>query len=230
MEKTWYLKRINVFKGISDAEVKHLDEITFMKHYDKKDLIYLPGDVSDQVYLLKEGRVKISKLSEDGREITLVILEPGEIFGESALIDDKETRSTVAEALENAYICVISRKDFEEFINNKPELALSITKLMGFRRRQIENMLEDLVFRGVHERLAILLLRLAERHGKEVDGKSLIDISLTHYDYANLIGSTRETTTACLNDFKREGLIEFQKRKVVIINEKGLRNRAAVED
>ena len=212
---------------MSDAEVKHLDEITFMKHYDKKDLIYLPGDVSDQVYLLKEGRVKISKLSEDGREITLVILEPGEIFGESALINDKETRSTVAEALENAYLCIISRKDFEEFINDKPELALSVTKLIGFRRRQIENMLEDLVFRGVHERLGILLLRLAERHGKEVDGKKLIDISLTHYDYANLIGSTRETTTACLNDFKREGLIEFQKRKVVIINEKGLRNRAA---
>ena len=215
---------------MSDAEVKHLDKITFMKHYDKKDLIYLPGDVSDQVYLLKEGRVKISKLSEDGREITLVILEPGEIFGESALIDDKETRSTVAEALENAYLCVISRRDFEEFINNKPELALSITKLMGFRRRQIENMLEDLVFRGVHERLALLLLRLSERHGKEVDGKNLIDISLTHYDYANLIGSTRETTTACLNDFKREGLIEFQKRKVVIIDEKGLRSRAALED
>ena len=219
-----------MFKGISDAEVKHLDDITFMKHYDKKDLIYLPGDVSDQVYMLKEGRVKISKLSEDGREITLVILEPGEIFGESALIDDKETRSTVAEALENAYLCVISRKDFEEFINKKPELALSVTKLMGFRRRQIENMLEDLVFRGVHERLAILLLRLAERHGKEVDGKNLIDITLTHYDYANLIGSTRETTTACLNDFKREGLIEFQKRKVVIIDEKGLKSRAALED
>lgn len=228
MEKTWYLKRINVFKGMSNAEVKHLDDITFMKHYDKKDLIYLPGDVSDQVYMLKEGRVKISKLSEDGREITLVILEPGEIFGESALIDDDETRSTVAEAIEKAYICVISRKDFEEFIHNKPELALSITKLMGFRRREIENMLEDLVFRGVHERLAILLLRLSERHGKDIDGNTLIDISLTHYDYANLIGSTRETTTACLNDFKREGLIDFKKRKVVIINEHGLKNRAAI--
>lgn len=226
MEKTWYLKRINVFKGMSDSEVKHLDDITFMKHYDKKDLIYLPGDASDQVYLLKEGRVKISKLSEDGREITLVILEPGEIFGESAIVDDEDTRSTVAEAFENAYLCVISRKDFEEFINNKPELALSVTKLMGFRRRQIETMLEDLVFRGVHERLALLLLRLSERHGKDVDGNKLIDIGLTHYDYANLIGSTRETTTACLNDFKREGLIEFQKRKVVILNEKGLHHRA----
>ena len=228
MEKTWYLKRINVFKGMSNAEVKLLDDITYMKHYDKKDLIYLPGDVSDQVYLLKEGRVKISKLSEDGREITLVILEPGEIFGESALINDEETRSTVAEAIEKAYICVISRKDFEEFINNKPELALSITKLMGFRRREIENMLEDLVFRGVHERLAILLLRLSERHGKDINGNKLIDISLTHYDYANLIGSTRETTTACLNDFKREGLIDFKKRKVVIINEHGLKDRAAI--
>ena len=226
MEKTWYLKRINVFKGMTEAEVKHLDDITYMKHYNKKDLIYLPGDVSDQVYLLKEGRVKISKLSEDGREITLVILEPGEIFGESAIVDDEDTRSSVAEALENAYLCVISRKDFEEFINNKPDLALSITKLMGFRRRQIETMLEDLVFRSVHERLALLILRLAERHSKDVNGNKLININLTHYDYANLIGSTRETTTACLNDFKREGLIEFQKRKVVIINEKGLRNRA----
>ena len=230
MEKTWYLKRINVFQGMSESEMKQLDNITHMKHYDKKSLIYLPGDASDQVYLLKEGRVKISKLSEDGREIILVILEPGEIFGESAIVNDDETRSTVAEALENAYLCIISRKDFEEFINNKPGLALSITKLMGFRRRQIETMLEDLVFRGVHERLALLLLRLADRHGKDIGNKKLIDISLTHYNYANLIGSTRETTTACLNDFKREGLIEFQKRKVVILNDRGLKNRANYED
>ena len=175
-----------------------------------------------------EGPVKISQLSEDGWENTLVILEPSEICRESALINDEETRSTVAEAIEKAYLCVISRKDFEEFIHNKPELALSITKLMGFRRREIENMLEDLVFRGVHERLAILLLRLSERHGKDVDGNTLIDISLTHYDYANLIGSTRETTTACLNDFKREGLIEFKRRKVIVINEKGLKDRAGI--
>ena len=215
---------------MSEAEMKQLDGITHMKHYDKKSLIYLPGDVSDQVYLLKEGRVKISKISEDGREITLVILEPGEIFGESAIVADDEERSSVAEALENAYLCIISRRDFEEFINNKPELALSITKLMGFRRRQIETMLEDLVFRGVHERIALLLLRLADLHGKAVGDKKLIDISLTHYDYANLIGSTRETTTACLNDFKREGLIEFQKRKVVILNERGLKERAKYED
>lgn len=230
MEKTWYLKRINIFQGMSEAEMKQLDGITYMKRYDKKSLIYLPGDVSDQVYLLKEGRVKISKISEDGREITLVILEPGEIFGESSIVSDDQTRSSVAEALENAYICIISRRDFEEFINNKPELALSITKLMGFRRRQIETMLEDLVFRGVHERIALLLLRLADRHGKAVGENKLIDISLTHYDYANLIGSTRETTTACLNDFKREGLIEFQKRKVVILNERGLKERAKYED
>ena len=230
MEKAWYLKRINVFKGMSEAEMKHLNDITHMKHYDKKSLIYLPGDVSDQVYLLKEGRVKISKLSEDGREITLVILEPGEIFGESAIVEGDETRSSVAEAFENAHLCIISRKDFEEFINNKPELALKVTKLMGFRRRQIENMLEDLVFRGVHERLALLIIRLADQHGKDIGDKKLIDISLTHYDYANLIGSTRETTTACLNDFKREGLIEYQKRKVVVLNERGLKKRAAFED
>ncbi len=215
---------------MSEAEMKQLASITHMKHYDKKTAIYLPGDVSDQVYLLKEGRVKISKISEDGREITLVILEPGEIFGESAIINDDKTRSSVAEALENAYLCIIGRKDFEEFINNKPELSLSITKLMGFRRRQIETMLEDLVFRGVHERLALLLLRLADRHGKDIGDKKLINISLTHYDYANLIGSTRETTTACLNDFKREGLIEFQKRKVVILTERGLKKRAKYED
>ena len=186
---------------MSDSELEQLANITHMKHYDKKSLIYLPGDVSDQVYLLKEGRVKISKISEDGREITLVILEPGEIFGESAIVDDDETRSTVAEALENAYLCIISRKDFEEFINNKPELALSVTKLMGFRRRQIETMLEDLVFRGVHERLALLLLRLADRFGKDTEDKKLIDISL----------------------------IEFQKRKVVILNDRGLKAKAKFE-
>ena len=81
-KKLWYLKRINVFSGLSRGEMRELKRITRMVSYRKNETIYLPGDPSETVFLLKKGRVKISKLSEEGKEVTLAILEPGEIFGE----------------------------------------------------------------------------------------------------------------------------------------------------
>lgn len=224
MDKVWYLKRINIFSGMSDGEMEMVSQVSFMKKYSKKEPIYLQGDRGEQVYLLKSGRVKISKLSAEGKELILTMLGPGEVFGEMVLIDDSPT-GTIAEAMEETHICVINRRDFEALLTQKPELALRITKLIGLRRRELETKIEDLIFRDVHSRLAHLLLLLTEEHGVKKDRGILVDIKLTHYEIASLIGSTRETTTFCLNDFKKEGLIDFDRRKILILNETELRGK-----
>lgn len=228
MDKMWYLKQIDIFEDLKEPQLEKVDNIAIHKFLKKKELIYLPGDRSDKVYLLKEGRVKVSRLSEDGKEMTMVILEPGEIFGESALYSDDETRSTMAEALDDALVCTVYRRDFEEMLKNQPELSLKLTKEVGKRRREIESRLEDMVFRSVPARLAHLLLNLADKYGKEKKEGILLDIPLTHMEIANLIGSTRETTTTELNNFKREGLITVKTRDIYLTDPEGLLDLAKV--
>lgn len=219
--KLWYLKRINLFSEMSEAEMKQLEGITRMEAVKRKKPIYLPGDSGDSIFLLKSGKVKISKISEDGREITLAILEPGEIFGELEALDGSP-RDTIAEALDDTYICVIKREDFESLLKRKPDLSFKLTKLIGFRLKKIENRIEELVFKDVPARLAHLLLDFSKKFGvKEGEGVS-IGVRITHKEIANLIGSTRETVSMTLGEFKRQGFIAMEGKKILILKEDGL--------
>jgi CRP/FNR family cyclic AMP-dependent transcriptional regulator len=224
--KLWYLKKFNIFKEFDPEEMESLVHITHMGKVQAGQPLFLPDDPSDKVFLLKEGRVKISKVSEDGKELTLAILEHGEIFGELALVDEGP-RGTIAETLEDTFICVIGRQDFEKLLETKPNLALNVTKLIGLRRKAIEAKVEDLVFRDVSSRLAKLLLELADTYGTQVSNGMRIDVKLTHQELANLIGSTRETTTATLNELKRLGFIEMEKRRLIVVDQSGLEAVAA---
>jgi CRP-like cAMP-binding protein len=228
-DKHWYLKQINLFSEMTRKEMDRVDEISRMKELKRGEIIYMPEDMSESVYLLKKGRVKISGLSEEGKEVTMDIIGPGEIFGELSLVD-KGPRETIAETLDDALLCVISRADFEMLIRNKPELAFKVTKLIGLRRRVIESRLEDLVFRDVSARLARLLLQLAKEYGKDRQESTVIDVKLSQYELANLIGSTRETTSHFLSVFRREELIAMEKRRIVLLNRAGLEEKAEYRD
>ena len=177
MEKIWYLKNINIFRDLTEADLSVLDRITYMKGYSRREQVYSQGDPGDVVYLLKEGRVKIYKLSADGKQLTLEILEPGEIFGEMALVDDSP-RDTIAETLDDSLLCVMRRRDFELLLRKKPDLAMRVTKLIGARRRQIENQLENLVFRSAPSRLALLLIFLGGRYGVHDSRGIILNIKL----------------------------------------------------
>jgi CRP/FNR family cyclic AMP-dependent transcriptional regulator len=181
----------------------------------------MAGDPSENLYFLKEGRVKITRVDESGKEFTLTLLEPGEIFGELGLFDQSR-RETSATALEDSVICMMKRRDFEKYASNKPELSFKLSKLMGLRLRQIENRIEELLFRDVPSRLARLLFRLVDRHPRETKHGLRINIKLSQQELANLIGATREMTSSVLNSLKKEGLINIESKYIYIINRKAL--------
>lgn len=223
--KIWYLQKIKLFKESTPEEMEELARMTRMESVKKRTAIFLPGDPSQQVYLLKEGRVKISRISEEGREITLALLEPGEIFGELDTLDDSP-RDTLAEALDDSQLCVIHKALFLAMIGRRPELSLRLTKLIGFRLRRIESRVEDLVFRDVPARLAHLLLELSKNYGKATPQGLLLQIKITHQEMANLIGSIRETVSAVLGEFKKEGLITFEGRRLILLRPDLLQKRS----
>lgn len=214
--KLWYLKKINLFEEMTSEEMGKLAGETRMESVRKKTPIFFPGDPSQQVYLLKEGRVKLSRISEEGREVTIALLEPGEIFGELEVLGDAP-RDTLAEALDDSKICVVNKKIFLEMVSSKPEFSFRLTKLIGFRMRKIESRVEDLVFRDVPARLAHLLLELSKDYGRKTEKGIFLKIKITHQEIANLIGSIRETVSAVLGDFRRDGWITFEGRQITLL-------------
>lgn len=228
MEETkrlWYLKNFNIFDTMSKEDMVALNEMVVDDYVKKRQPIFLAGDPSENLYLLKEGRVKITRLDESGKEFTLMLLEPGEIFGELGLFDEAP-RETSAVALEDSIICMMRRQDFEKYSANKPELSFKISKMMGLRMRHIENRIEELLFRDVPSRLARLLIRLVERHPRETKHGVKINIKLSQQEIANLIGATREMTSSVLNAFKKDGFIDIQSKFIYILSKRKLESLA----
>lgn len=206
MDKTklWYINTNRIFSGLTEKDMGEIASKLIERSVRKKDSIYSAGDKAGTVYILKEGRIRIIRYSADGRELTIDILEPGDIFGELSVAGEEE-RETDAVAMEDSFICAIKRKDFEDFIGKMPNLSLTITKWIGLRLRRIENRFNDMIFQDVHTRLITIFKDLAQKYGVPAGNGKKIAIHLSHKEIASLIGATRETVTLELNNLKRSG-------------------------
>jgi CRP/FNR family transcriptional regulator len=212
--KLWYLKNINLFHGMSDDDqMRMLEQRTVMREVRRREVLYLPGDAGDRIFLLKRGVVKISALQEDGREVMLALLHKGEVFGEEVVID-KAPRDHMAEAYEDALVCIITRQDFMDILRSHPELLFKVTKLIGLRLKTFRTRVEHLLFKGASQRLAATLIELAREHGVSDAQGVLVPLRLSQQDLANLIGVTRESVNLALSDFRRKGLVVLEGRSL----------------
>ena len=222
MTKVWYLRNTGIFRGLSDEDVRMIDRHSLMQQIRRGQPIYLQGAPANNVYILKKGVVKINRLTSQGREITLDIIREGSIFGEMSLADPAEMNES-AEAIEDGVICAMKKEDMERFIQKIPILSVRVSQMMGFRRYSIENKLVDLLFRTVEQRFAKTLMSLVDDFGIPHADGILLNIRLTHKDFAALIASTRETVTATVNNLKHKGVIGIEDKYLVIKSLDGIR-------
>lgn len=221
--KHWCLKHIKVFAELPEEDKKELREISHMTSYHKHAQICFPGQPADTVYLLKQGRVKISRVNEKGQEATICLLEPGEIFGEVEAMDGAP-RETLVQALEPVLVCEITRENFLRFLDRCPTVGIRILKKIGGRLRDIESKFSDLVFQSAPSRLAKLLLQLGDSMGERDQGAIRLNVRLTHQNLANLIGTSRETVSALLSQFQRQGLLIQDRRQICLVDTDKLAN------
>ncbi len=205
-EKIGYLRSNDVFADLSDKEMEELDRVTAMLTCDRGRIFYTPGETGEVLFLLKRGRVQIYRLSSDGKKLVIATLEPGTLFGEMALVG-QGMYNTFAEAVEPCTLCAMSRRDVEMLVTQFPRVGIRLLETVGRRLMDAEARLEALAYKSVPARLATLLLQLAQNNF--VDGK-------THQDLAEQIGTYRETVTQTLNDFKAQGLIDIQRKRIEI--------------
>ena len=214
--KLWHLENFNLFNGLPMEEIEKIAGMASMKTPEKGQHIYFPEDPSTAIYFLKTGRVKISSMSDSGRENIKSIINPGELFGEMSLADEGVRRDSAIAMDDDVMICAVSLKDMENSMRSYPKMSLRITKLIGFRLRKMERRLEGLIFKDARTRIVDFLKELAEENGVAVGDEIMVKHHLTHQDIANLTASSRQTVTTVLNDLRSKNLIYFERKKFLI--------------
>lgn len=218
----WYLKKIPLLAELGPEVLARLAERIQLREVRRREVVYLPGDPGNSMFIVNGGRIKISKVTRDGKALTLNYCGPSEVFGETCLIEGGP-REEMAEAMENSMITELERGDVERLLQSHAQLGYQLTRILAARRRELENKLETLVFRDVTSKLAELLLSLADEYGVEDSRGTMVALKITHQELANLIGSTRETVSLTLSQFKRKNLICTEGRKVIISDAESLR-------
>ena len=149
------LRDFALFENLDTEEITELESRSQTRIAEKGRLLYLPGDRSDAVYFLASGRIKISRLSDNGKEFILEIVEPGSFFGETGVLDE-EPRETAAEALEPSTFHVVPEVRFRSILKRRPDLLMKLTRLMGRRQKKLEKRLMDIVYKNAPQRLAAI--------------------------------------------------------------------------
>jgi CRP/FNR family cyclic AMP-dependent transcriptional regulator len=223
---TPFFSQVPVLSVLPDDTQKRLERTAEQRQYRRRQVVHFADQAGDFVYLLCNGRVKISRVSDQGREVTLYLLENTALFGETGLANENQPYELMAETLEDSLIAVFRRAEIVSALKDSPRAATEMMKLLSERRSQAESAVADLVFMDVPRRLAKLLLKLHDSQGGKNGSRvaTVLKTKFTHQELANMIGSTRETTTLVLNDFKRQGIIDFMGRKIIV------RSRAELED
>lgn len=216
-EELWYLKQCDLFRRLTPEQLAEIEPRCRSRTFRRGEPVYLPSDAADAAMVLCEGRITIGSLTDDGKQTILAFVEPGELFGELAALDDGP-REEFAEAAEKSTVVLLPADTLRNLMERNAGMALGVTRLMGLRRRRIERRLKSLLFRSNRQRLVSLLLELADQYGQPSSDPPGIrlGIKLSHQDMASVIGSTRETVTLVLGELQSEGLVATGRRKIVV--------------
>jgi len=192
-------------QSVADAWDRAATRREFAAH----DVLFAPEDPATVLYVIAKGRIKLTAVSGQGKELILALLGPGEIVGELSF-GAPDHRRYFAEAIEPVVAWAVPAESVQRIVQRDQRLALALLEIQGHRRQLLEQRLADLTFKEVPQRLASALIDFRETSDNAV--------RLTHYDLAGLIGSTRETTTMVLNRFREHGWVQLEKRLVQIVD------------
>lgn len=221
-DKVWFLRRLNLFEGMSEAEIEEVSRELKMRACAPRHSML--GDGGDRVYLLKHGRVRLYHLTADGQDVTTAVLTPGQLFGLGAFLGVGDGTATHAEALEESYICEAGAQDFLAMLARHPLLMARVVMVMAKQIFRLEQTIESMASQQVSQRLANLLLDEI-RDGYSAEGGVLLPAH-SHEELAKLIGSTRESVSRALGTWRAREVIKMRGRRIVVLDADCLRRMA----
>jgi len=215
-----FLATVPLFRSLAPAEVSAFSQMAREKSYPKGSVILFEDDPGDSLFVVRDGRVKVVLVAEDGREVILGILGVGEHFGELSLIDD-QPRSAHVVAMEESTLLVLRREDFRRRVEQNPAVAWALLLELSRRLRRADEKIGSLVLLDVPGRIARMLLDAATESGGDQ-----IEKALTHQTIAHVIGASRETVSRAMREFVEAGWLSTEKRRITITDRAALEKRS----
>ena len=208
-------RQVPLFAGLEDEDLESLLNVATRRKYPKDGVIFFENDVGEALFMIVTGRVKVTILSDDGREIILAMLSDNDFFGEMSLLDN-EPRSATAIALQEAEMVVLHQREFLSIVEKRPRVLINLLSVLSSRLRKANQQIGNLALHDVYGRVARILLEMASEDGtRQPDGRITFRRP-THQEIANMIGATRETVSRMISDLHRQGYIEISGKNVII--------------
>jgi CRP/FNR family cyclic AMP-dependent transcriptional regulator len=223
------LKKTPLFANLTEAELQALTARTSRKRFQQNEQLFAEGDPCAGLFLVAAGKIRIFKLSPSGREQILAVEGPGSSFAELPVFDGGNYPAA-ASAIEDTEVLFISRKDFQSFCREHPDVALKVIAVVGSRLRRLVGIIEELSFTTVRQRLIVLILRLAQAGGTPSKEGIRVELTKSHQDLAAELGTVRELVSRNLSRLQAEGYLDVEGRKIVVKDLPGLkREQTAAE-
>lgn len=220
------LRKTPLFANLTEAELQALVRRTSRRRFGQGEQLFAEGDPCTGLFLVASGKIRIFKLSASGREQVLAVEGPGSSFAELPVFDGGNYPAA-ASAVEDTEVLFISRKDFQNFCREHPDVALKVIAVVGSRLRRLVGIIEELSFTTVRQRLIALILRLAQADGMPSKEGIRVELTKSHQDLASELGTVRELVSRNLGRLQAEGFLDVEGRKIVVKDLPGLKREQA---
>nr|WP_312292290.1 Crp/Fnr family transcriptional regulator [Clostridium chromiireducens] len=212
-------KKVPIFSFLTDDELRKIINLTGHKSYKKGEIICREGEKSDALFIINEGKVKLSKLTKEGKEQIVHIYASGDFFGELNLFSSNEKYNFDVYAISGVKICTLSKEDMSKIIISNPEISLKLLEVITKRLTETENLAQNLATNDAEIRIAYMLLEFAEKYGISTEEGLQINLPINREEMANYTGVTRETISRKLSNFEELGIINLKGNKVLFIKQ-----------
>jgi CRP/FNR family transcriptional regulator, cyclic AMP receptor protein len=213
--KAGLLREVDLFAGLTLDQLREISRTLPMMACRTGGLVTSPDDDGERLYIVKRGRVRLYRLTPDGKQLTLDILDKGRIVGRMSWLG-QELNEVYAEAIEDAVVCSFTPDELRRLIDRFPGIGLNMIRYLSDRLAVSEREREVMAFRSVEQRLAARLLELAERFGQTAEGGVAIDARLTQQELADMIGTSRETLATTISALRERSVLDMHNQRVVI--------------
>lgn len=217
MEKAGILKTVPLFSGLSDKALSQIGDRMTMRTYHKGHYIISENDDTQSTYFIVEGQTKITRTSDDGREVILTMQNEGDFFGEMAVLDG-ENRSANCVAITDCRILTLNGNDFIHVLESQPKVAINLLRELAARIRKSDEQIEGLTLSDAEKRIAMTIMRISEELGTIFHGNVVVEKMPVQQDIANMAGTSRETVSRTMNILEDEGIILRVGRHFTIVN------------
>ena len=217
MDKLSLLESVPIFSDLSKSDLTKISDRMTQRTFTKNQMILLEDDLGQTFFVISKGSVKITRLSDDGREVILAMLGEADFFGEMSLLDG-DGRSANVVALEASEVLTLARNEFLDILEKYPKISICLLEELTHRLRKSDQQIESLSLSDVEQRIGITLIRLAEELGTIKQGSVTITNLPFQQDIANMAGTSRETVSRTFKLLEEKGLVTRQGRKLIIYN------------